>query len=810
MINLIDSFKQTMQSAGIEPPGEIIADGALHRFTVAGDRSRSENGWYVLHADAPPAGAFGCWKRGIAETWSSKAYRVMTPAEKTAYTAKMEAMKRHREEERERIQADCRVWCTDAWAKAKDATNENPYLKRKGVNAYGLKSFKDSLLVPVQDMAGTIHGLQFIAADGSKKYKTGTNKAGHFFKIGKSKDNTIMISEGYATGASIHEATGQAVVIAFDSGNLLAVCQVIRSKFPDIKIIIAADDDHATEGNPGLTKATEAARVVNGLLAIPAFPDNRGPKDTDFNDLARLAGPEAVNACINAAALPTPAPAIENPSQAESVGTSNPLDAAIQRLAALSPLQYDQVRRTEAKSLGVRPQTLDAEVKAVRKRGNADDLPFTEDEPWSERVDPARLLTDIATTIRRFIVCCEEVSHAVALWIAMTWFIAVVRVAPLAVITSPEKRCGKTLLLSLLGRLVARAVTSSNISPAALYRTIEAWQPSLLIDEVDTFMKDNEDLRGLINSGHTRDSAYVIRLVGDNFIPTRFSTWAAKGLAGIGQLADTIMDRSVIMELRRKLPHEKVDRIRDAEQSLFDDLRSKLARFAEDYSEEVRQARPPLPDSLNDRAQDNWEPLLAIAMTASDEWLKIGTTAALKLSGVEDASQTVGTELLADIQSIFKEKKVDRISTEDLIKMLCADDEKPWKTYSKGFPITPRQLANKLKPYDIHSKTIRTGADTAKGYEKDQLSEAFSRYIPSPLSASVTASQPAPVLDLPAFASVTREDDVTFSNRPKPPPVLTCDFVTDRMDTPRDNIIDDGDDGHSHLFQNNDLREVTL
>jgi putative DNA primase/helicase len=306
MINLINSFKQTMQNAGIEPHGEIIADGVLHRFTVTGDRARSDNGWYVFHADDSAAGAFGCWKRGIAETWSSKTYQVMTPAEKTAYTAKMGAMKRQREEERERIQAECRVWCANAWSKAKDATNENLYLKRKDVNAYGLKAFGENLLVPLQDMAGIIHGIQFIKPDGTKRFKTGTNKAGHFFKIGKSKDKTVIICEGYATGASIHQATGHSVVIAFDSGNLLPVAQNIRSKYPDMKIVIAADDDHATEGNPGLTKATAAARAVGGFLAIPVFPDNRGPRDSDLNDLLRLAGPEAVRFCIEGATVSAP------------------------------------------------------------------------------------------------------------------------------------------------------------------------------------------------------------------------------------------------------------------------------------------------------------------------------------------------------------------------------------------------------------------------------------------------------------------------------------------------------------------------
>jgi putative DNA primase/helicase len=777
MNNIIESFKQCMRNAGMEPPTEIIANGTLHRFTVAGDKPRSENGWYVLHSDNPTAGAFGCWKRGTSEIWSSKTYHAMTQTEKSTYTAKVEATKRQREQERDRKQAECRKLCTDFWNTAIDATNENPYLKNKGVNAYGLKSFEDTLLVPVQDMAGTIHGLQFIAPAGSKKFKTGTNKAGHFFTIGNIKDNTIIICEGYATGASIHQATGSAVVIAFDAGNLLPVAQNISSKYPDMTIVIAADDDIGTEGNPGLTKATDAARTVNGLLAIPSFPDNRGPKDTDFNDLARLAGIETVRVCIEAAAISS-APAIKNSLQASSVSTINQLDAAIQRLAVLSPLQYDQVRKAEAKKLGVRPGTLDTAVKDARKGSDNNGLPFIEVEPWPEPVDPAKLLTDIATTIRCFIVCCEEVSHAVTLWIAMTWFIDVIQVAPMAVITSPEKRCGKTQLLSLLGRLSARAITASSISPAALFRTIEAWNPTLLIDEADSFIKDNEELRGLLNSGHTRDSAYVIRTVGDNFTPTKFNTWGAKALAGIGHVADTIMDRAIILELRRKLSHEKVERIRQAEPSLFDDLRAKLARFADDYSEQVRLARPQLPHSLNDRAQDNWEPLLAIAMTAGNEWLEIGTTTALKLSGSESSSQTIGTELLSDIQEIFEEKQIDRISTVEFIKALCADDEKPWSTYNRGLPIKPRQLSKKLKEYDIQSKTVRIGLDTAKGYEKSQFEDAFFRYIPSSSENIGNKSQFAPVLNLSVPDNKTRYSCVTDENQRIPAPVLSCDVVT--------------------------------
>lgn len=768
----IDAFKQAMSATGVEPPAEIVADGELHRFTVSGDRARSDNGWFVFHSDDPAAGAFGCWKRGISEMWCSKTSQSMTQAERSAYMAKMEAVKQKREEELKRIQTECRVWCADAWDKAEAASNEHDYLRRKGVQAYGLKSFNEKLLVPIQDMEGTIHGLQFIAPDGNKKFKTGTSKVGHFFRIGEVKNNIVILCEGYATGASIHQATGHAVFVAFDAGNLLAVAQIIRLNFPEMTIIVAADDDHGTDGNPGLTKATEAAQAVNGFLAIPVFPDNRESNDTDFNDLARRAGLEDVRNCIEAATKASIMPAGDNDNR------TNSHDHVIQKLAALPLLEYDQVRKAEAKMMGVRTTTLDFYVKQARKGVDAGELPFTEVEPWPESVDPAILLTDISKTIRLFIVCDEEVANAVALWVAMTWLIDEVQVAPLAVITAPEKRCGKSLLLSLLGKLSARAITASSITPAALYRTIEAWQPTLLIDEADAFMRDNEELRGLINSGHTRDSAYVIRTVGENFTPTKFSTWGAKALAGIGHLADTLMDRAVILELRRKLPHEKVWRIRDAEPGLFEDLRAKLTRFADDYSDRVRQARPPLPNSLNDRAQDNWEPLLAIAMTASDEWLQLGTKAALKLSGSESSSQTIGTELLSDIQGIFEEQQVDRISTSELIKALCADDEKPWMTYNKGFPIKPRQLANKLKSYGIQSKTIRFGTATAKGYEYEQFREAFSRYIPSPPLPCVTTSQPAPVKDLMDYQSVTELPGVTLRNRHNSSITKECYSVT--------------------------------
>lgn len=298
-----ETFKQAIQSAGIETDAAILADGTLHRFHVAGDRSGSKNGWYVLHADDPAAGQFGCFKRGISETWSAKAYTTLTPEEKARYTAKMEAARRQRDEETAKLQAECRTWCAERWKHGKEATNAHPYLKRKGVHAYGLRLLRDSLMVPLYDTTRAIHGMQFIGADGDKKFKVGTAKQGHYFPIGKPKEKTLLVCEGYATGASLYEATGCGVAVAFDAGNLKPVAEALRQKYPDYRLIICADNDQWGDINTGVIKATEAALAVAGLLTIADIQDATD-KPTDFNDLHQLEGIEAVRRQVDQAGQP--------------------------------------------------------------------------------------------------------------------------------------------------------------------------------------------------------------------------------------------------------------------------------------------------------------------------------------------------------------------------------------------------------------------------------------------------------------------------------------------------------------------------
>jgi putative DNA primase/helicase len=483
----------------------------------------------------------------------------------------------------------------------------------------------------------------------------------------------------------------------------------------------------------------------------------------------------------------TPLP--ESTAQADTPAQQSD-DEIIQWLASLRPLEYDRVRKEKATALGVRPNTLDGMVKDARAgESEADRLPFPEVEPHPDPINPAQLLNEVSDTIRKFIVLDVEQAHAAALWVAFTWFIDDVKFAPLALITAPEKSCGKTNLLALFGRMVCRPLTASNMKSATLFRMAEKWHPAILIDEADTFIKIDEEISGLINAGHTRDSATAWRLVGDNYEPKSFNVWGAKALAGIAlekHLSDATMSRGIVFNLRRKLPNESVSRLRHAtDDDLFEVIASKLARFEADYSQRMRLARPLLPRALSDRAQDNWEPLLAIAMCAGDEWVRRATAAAIKLSGSGDKKVSTGNELLADIQHIFKSKGVDKISTENLIAALVAEPEKSWATFNNGNPITPRQVAGLLKGYDgIASKTVRLGAhETPKGFELSQFYDAFARYLSTPLNLP---QHPQQTLEANmhaglAVAGVPPQISICHNAAtPEAPPSLGCGAVADK------------------------------
>jgi hypothetical protein len=315
--------------------------------------------------------------------------------------------------------------------------------------------------------------------------------------------------------------------------------------------------------------------------------------------------------------------------------------------------------------------------------GSANGQLFLRDpEAWPEPVNGKVLIEEIASVVRRHVIMSEAASIATALWIVLTYVEHCVDVLPILAVISPQKRCGKSTLLSILGRLVKKPLQTSSVSPAALFRSIEKWTPTLLVDEADLFLRENEALRLIFNAGHTRDSASVLRTVGESHDPTRFSIWAPKAAASIGKLPETMLDRSIHISLERRTHKEAVIKLRDAEPGIFERLCRQAARWAQDHGEAVKRTRPTLPDALNDRAADNWFPLFQIATVAGFN-LSAVRSAALALSTDQDDDNT-DLQILSSLREIFVHKDVDFLSTEEIIKSLNGNKEGPWAAWKNG------------------------------------------------------------------------------------------------------------------------------
>jgi putative DNA primase/helicase len=304
-------------------------------------------------------------------------------------------------------------------------------------------------------------------------------------------------------------------------------------------------------------------------------------------------------------------------------------------------------------------------------------------------------------------------------------------ISPFMVLVSPTKRCGKTTVLIILYYLTPKSELASNISPSAVFRYIEEVRPTLLIDEADTFVKDNEELRGILNSGHTKAAAHVIRNVEINgeHRSRRFSTWAPKAIATIRALADTLQDRAVVLTLQRKPRGAPVERLRKRDNPEFAVLRRKAARWAADNFSVLEDPDPEIPTVLNDRAADNWRPLMAIADLAGGDWpVRVRETACI-LSGDGHDTDAINVELLGDIEKAFDD--LDVITSADLVAALVADPERPWATWGKNDkPLTQNQLARLLRPFGIISETVHPfGRPHAKGYKRPRLEEVWAPYL---------------------------------------------------------------------------------
>ena len=266
-----------------------IPDGKIHRFDCPEGRRGNQACWYVLHLDLWAAGAYGNWRTGVTYTWRADRGRKHSREERTQIAAAIEAAKSRRERERSNAHAKAARSAQRLWSDAQPATVDHPYLARKQIPALCLRQVGSSLLVPLWDMAGELVNIQRIHPDGTKRFLRGGRITGALALFARElpREGELYIAEGWATAATVATTLCLPVVAAMNAGNLAPVAQAIRAARPELALTIAADDDHRTPGNPGMTKAAEAARLVQAGTTWPTTCRQADCCCTDFNDVAK-------------------------------------------------------------------------------------------------------------------------------------------------------------------------------------------------------------------------------------------------------------------------------------------------------------------------------------------------------------------------------------------------------------------------------------------------------------------------------------------------------------------------------------------
>lgn len=413
---------------------------------------------------------------------------------------------------------------------------------------------------------------------------------------------------------------------------------------------------------------------------------------------------------------------------------------------SLSAAQRDQLCSQLGKPLGVRTTTL--RTIAAEKQDLTRGISFPDFEPWPEEVSGDALIQDMIDLIRRHIVLSDYGVFTAALWSLLCWFVDSEKIdtLPFLCISSPDKRCGKSRLQTVLEWFVPRALSTSNISAAAVYRTIEAHHPTLLMDEADTYAKENEELRGVLNSGHTREKAFVIRCHPTTLEPERFNVWCPKSLALIGDLPGTLADRSIVIPMERKKRAEKVKPLRATEGAQRKEIHRKILRWYEDNWHKMEVLDAPTAEEISDRDADNWLPVLQVAKLLGSKWYSDAFTTMRRLNpsqGEREDQANPTIPLLIRLSRIFQEavrnsdpmllpvKEDFLIATTELLVKLNADKEAPWADWRKGEGLSQEKLASLLRPFKVSSVQKRVGPDrVVRGYLKSQLQPIFDRYAP--------------------------------------------------------------------------------
>src|SRR5262249_55551716 len=397
-------------------------------------------------------------------------------------------------------------------------------------------------------------------------------------------------------------------------------------------------------------------------------------------------------------------------------------------LAGMTPLQYAQQLGREAKKHRMPVKLLEQAVEAARVEQEALKLlePHWEVTPADDPVDATQLFAEIEARILQHVVMPEDLAFVVALWVGQSWIHQHGTYSPILGVTSAERDSGKSTLMGVVAFLVRRSLLSVGVSAAALYRSIEKWNPTFVVDEADDAFVDNPDLRQVINSGWTRGQG-VMGCEPDTKEPRRVSTFCPKAVALKGRkMPDTMLSRTIFIEMKRRLRSENVNHFRHTDDVGFARMRSQLARWAEDHGESLGAALPDQPEGFINRTASNWQLMFAIADSLGQG--ERARAIAQHVAGVTDMT-SAGVALLRDIKAMFDASTLDYLTSKTIIERLTADPEKPWAEWSRGKPISEKGVAGLLHEYRIGSRTVGPRGSTAKGYRKADFEDAWERYL---------------------------------------------------------------------------------
>jgi 5S rRNA maturation endonuclease (ribonuclease M5) len=547
----------------------------------------------------------------------------------------------------------------------------------------------------------------------------------------------------------------------------------------DRRVVIFVDADQAGR-DYGQKVAKALFSAAKSVRIVDLFPDRDDGADVTDWLKTDAAGVKLMGLVRGAADYV--------PGEEPEADTSTDDKKLIAELAGLDPLAYAQRKKGAAKRLKIGVAELDKLVAAERGDKEPELLfDYWTVEPSAEAVVVAELLEELTQQIHRHVVLTKDQAVAIALWILLSWVHEAAAVhSPILLVTSAQPDSGKSTLLGIVGYLARRALLSVSISGPALFRSIEKWQPTFVIDEADTVFTNNEDLREVFNSGWTRGQS-VIRCDPNTQEPRAYSTFAPKALGMKGKkVPDTTMSRAIVIELKRKRLKEEVRDFDHIDNAELGRLRRRLARWANDNAIQLSKAKPEVPAGFHNRVRANWKLLLAIAEAAGPEWAATARTAAEKLAGAMNAA-SIGIELLTDIRNMFVEKNVDRLASTVIADTLAGIEGRKWAEWGRnGKPITTNGVARILAQFrtnddfPITPSSIRVGDCTPKGYLLSQFSDAFDRYLPPhPHFPTATPRQTNNDGHFSHFQTATPEIDVAVVKSQKPNNDGHCRGVAD-------------------------------